>query len=130
MHDSRRLTFRCRSCGATRLTKTAVFPYDFFFMYIINQQGLDSEQIVISRQKKNKLSYVHFFAMTFSEHINMTSNLSTLAYQPAVPHKLIRINIKINLIANNYNYLSHTLFHLLKILTRTLKYIFIIILLQ
>ena len=34
------------------------------------------------------------------------------------------------LIANNYNYLSHALFHLLNISTHTLKYVFIIIQLQ
>ena len=35
-----------------------------------------------------------------------------LAYQP-VHQILIRINIKIRLIANNYNYLSHAFFHIL-----------------
>ena len=41
------------------------------------------------------------------------------------------ISIKIKIIAaNNYNFISHTLFHLLKILNHTLKYIFIIIYLQ
>jgi len=50
-----------------------------------------------------------------------------LAYQPVLPHGLIRITIKIRLIANNYNYLSHFLFHLLNIQTHTLRYIFIII---
>jgi hypothetical protein len=50
-----------------------------------------------------------------------------LAYQPVLPHGLIRININLKFIANNYNYLSHVLFHLLSILTHTVKYIFIII---
>ena len=49
------------------------------------------------------------------------------AYQPVLPQKLIEINIKIKFIANNYNYLSHALFHQLSILTHDLKYIFIII---
>jgi hypothetical protein len=50
-----------------------------------------------------------------------------LAYQLVLSHKLIIINVKIRLKANNYNYLFHTLFHILNILTHTLKYIFIII---
>ena len=41
------------------------------------------------------------------------------------PHELIKINIKIELTANFYNYLSHALFHLLNTLAHTLKYIFI-----
>jgi hypothetical protein len=40
---------------------------------------------------------------------------------------IIRTNIKIRFITNNYNYLSHVPFHLLNILILTLKYIFIII---
>ena len=48
-----------------------------------------------------------------------------LAYQPVLLHELIKINVNIKIMANNY--LSHTLFHLLNILTHTLKYIFIII---
>ena len=44
-----------------------------------------------------------------------------LASQPVLLHGLIRINIKISLIADNYNYLSHTLFYLLNILTHALK---------
>jgi hypothetical protein len=45
-----------------------------------------------------------------------------LAYQPVLPRRLIRINMEIRLIDNNYNYLSHALFHLLNILTyNTLK---------
>jgi len=43
-----------------------------------------------------------------------------LVSQPVLPHRLIRINIKLNFIVNNYNYL-------LNILTDTLKYIIIII---
>ena len=39
-------------------------------------------------------------------------DLLKLAYQP-VHQILIRINIKIRLIANNYNYLSHAFFHIL-----------------
>ena len=50
--------------------------------------------------------------------------LATLppAYQSVLPHGLIKIND-----VNNYNYVSHALFHQLNILTHTLKYIFIII---
>ena len=55
----------------------------------------------------------------------MIPTLIKLAYQPVLSCRLIRINIKIRLIANNYNYLPQTLFHLLNILT--LKYTFIII---
>ena len=51
------------------------------------------------------------------------SNCKPLAYQPVLLHMLIRTNIKIRLTANNYNYLSHNLFHLLNILIHTLKYI-------
>jgi len=50
-----------------------------------------------------------------------------LVYQPVLPHGLIKINMKIRLIANNYNYLSYTLIYLLNILTHGLKYLFIII---
>ena len=50
-----------------------------------------------------------------------------LAYQLVLLHGLIKINVNIKIIANNYNYLSHTLFHLLNVLTHTPKYIFIII---
>jgi hypothetical protein len=46
-----------------------------------------------------------------------------LTYQPVLPYRLIITNIKIRIIANNYNYLSHILFHLLNILIHTLKYI-------
>ena len=38
-------------------------------------------------------------------------------------HELIRINIKLSLIANNYNYPSHTLFQLLNILRHTNTYL-------
>ena len=44
-----------------------------------------------------------------------------LAYQP---DELIRIYIKIKHITYNYNYIYHALFHLLIILTHTLKYVF------
>jgi hypothetical protein len=48
--------------------------------------------------------------------------LVALAYQPVLPHGLVRININIRLITNNYNYLSDPLFHLLNILMyNTLK---------
>ena len=58
----------------------------------------------------------------------VTHGYYLLAYQPMLPHGLIKINIKIRFIANNYNYLSYTLFHLLNIiLTHIIKYIFIII---
>jgi len=50
---------------------------------------------------------------TLISHVNLT----LLAYQPVLPHGLIRINIRIRFIAKNYNYLSHSLFHLLNILT-------------
>jgi len=50
-----------------------------------------------------------------------------LAYQLVLLHGLVKINVNIKIIANNYNYLSHTVFHLLNVLTHTLKYIFIII---
>ena len=47
-----------------------------------------------------------------------------LAYQTVLPHGLIKIyKNKVN----NYNYVSHALFHQLNTLTHTLKYIFIII---
>ena len=46
------------------------------------------------------------------------------AYQPVFLHELIRINIKIKFIDNNYSYLSHVLFHLLNILTYTQIYIY------
>jgi hypothetical protein len=60
--------------------------------------------------------------------INLLSLINpSLVYPPVLPHGLIRINIKIKLITNNYNYLPHALFHLLDIITHTLKYIFIII---
>ena len=45
----------------------------------------------------------------------------TLAYQLMLPHRLIKINIKIRLIANNYNYIFYALFHLLNILKHTLN---------
>ena len=53
--------------------------------------------------------------------------LFKLAYQPVLLHRLIRVNIEIRLIANNYNYLFYVFFHLLNILTNILKYKFIII---
>jgi hypothetical protein len=54
--------------------------------------------------------------------ITYSQQLAKLAYQLVLPHGLIRINIKIRFIANNYNYPSHALFHLLNILTyNTLK---------
>ena len=37
--------------------------------------------------------------------------MESLAYQPVLLHRLIRINIKIKFIANNYNYPSHAFFH-------------------
>jgi hypothetical protein len=43
--------------------------------------------------------------------------ISITSYQPVLPHGLIRTNIKTRLITNNYNYLSHALFHLLNSLT-------------
>ena len=55
------------------------------------------------------------------------SNIDELAYQSVLLHGLIIIIIKIKFNANNYNYLSHTLFDLLNILTHTLNYISIII---
>jgi len=36
--------------------------------------------------------------------------LFKLAYQHVLPHRLIRVNIEIRLIANNYNYISHFYF--------------------
>ena len=53
-----------------------------------------------------------------------------LAYQLVLLHGLIRVSLKIKHTTNNYNYLSHALFHLLNILKFTIKYIFIIIQLQ
>ena len=52
---------------------------------------------------------------------NLKFSLDILAYQPVLPHGPIRINIKIKHITNNYNFISHALFHLWIILTRTLE---------
>ena len=38
-----------------------------------------------------------------------SDQLTILAYQPVLPHGLIRIILKINHTTNNYNYLSHAL---------------------
>jgi len=74
--------------------------------------------------QKNRKSYFHVIRLSIYLQILM-QNYVTLAYQPVLPHGPIRINIKIRIIANNYDYLPHTLFHLLNILTHTLKYIFV-----
>ena len=58
--------------------------------------------------------------------VSMFTILGVLVYQPVLPDGLIRTNIEIRLIVNKYNYISHTIFHLLNTLTYTLKYIFII----
>ena len=57
----------------------------------------------------------------------LTFKLERLDYQHVLLHGLIRVSLKIKHTTNNYNYLSHTLFHLLNIITFTIKYIFIII---
>ena len=60
-----------------------------------------------------------------------TTLISYISLSTLFPHGLIRINIILKLITNNYNYLSHTLFRLLNILIQYSKtYIFIIIWLQ
>ena len=54
-----------------------------------------------------------FFMFVCMLPINYFFHYTIIAYQPILLHRLIRINIKIRLITNNYNYLSHVLFHLL-----------------
>ena len=89
-------------------------------LFVIVYMKANSYVIMLKHGLSWKMDSMNLNVHTIS--ISKTS-LSTRALTRA----LIRINIKIILIANTYNYLSHALFHLLNTLPQILKYIFITI---
>ena len=117
----------------TKLLKISSFFTWHIFLEIGKTQDMPSKIWQTLRDALREQPTIAIFAGpwlmfgVFSFWTSYSSNQKNyilLAYQPVFLHKLIRINIKIKFIDNNYSYLSHVLFHLLNILTYTQIYIY------
>ena len=95
------LTFREMQSSSTVL----LFNFSYFYILKLWREKTRMSSFVVRMQ----LIILSKMLSKIIICLFRSNQLTILAYQPVLPHGLIRIILKINHTTNNYNYLSHTL---------------------